>query len=187
MEIRTIRATYLLWGIHPRRFAGNGCAGVKLPNPFVDNALVCHQATWHGVGRCYTERILGSLNITDEVKVLHTLRTRAWLIAGSIMLWAVQPLAVAAVDIKGVTAVSSRVSGDYIRAKLPDGTFRTETYVIGRGGFLGSGAKGVPMANFMRDDTIDDMTVHAIAQTLKRQSSSSWFIGEPPQFRIGRR
>jgi hypothetical protein len=69
-------------------------------------------------------------------------------------------------DSEQITAISAKVHNGYIRAKLPDGTFRTETYVIGRGGFLGSGAAGVQMVNSMRDNTIDSVTVDAIARTL---------------------
>jgi hypothetical protein len=39
-----------------------------------------------------------------------------------------------AAPIVGVTAVAAKVSPDYIRAKLPDGTFVPETYAFGKGG-----------------------------------------------------
>ncbi len=37
-----------------------------------------------------------------------------------------------------ITAVSSRASEDYVRARQPDGSFQVETYAFGRGGCFGS-------------------------------------------------
>ena len=37
----------------------------------------------------------------------------------------------------GITAVSSRVSKDYVRTKLPDGSFQPEEYAFGDGGLYG--------------------------------------------------
>ncbi len=39
--------------------------------------------------------------------------------------------AYAAEDLEGVTAVASKVSPDYIRARLPDGSFQFEYYSFG--------------------------------------------------------
>jgi hypothetical protein len=36
--------------------------------------------------------------------------------------------------VNGITAVSSKVSKDYVRQKLPDGSFQSETYAFGEGG-----------------------------------------------------
>jgi len=36
--------------------------------------------------------------------------------------------------VEGVTAVASKVSGDYVRAKLPNGSFQVENYAYGNGG-----------------------------------------------------
>jgi hypothetical protein len=50
------------------------------------------------------------------------------------MTLAAQWTAHAADGLEGVTAVSSRASKDYIRAKLKDGSFQPETYAFGKGG-----------------------------------------------------
>jgi hypothetical protein len=44
----------------------------------------------------------------------------------------------AADGVEGVTAVASKVSGDYARAKLRDGSFQPEYYAFGEGGSWGS-------------------------------------------------
>jgi hypothetical protein len=58
--------------------------------------------------------------------------------------------AVAADDTPGdkIEAVSGRVSPDYVRTKLPDGSFQPETYAFGKGGYWSGNRK---------DDTIDKM------------------------------
>jgi hypothetical protein len=56
-----------------------------------------------------------------------------------------------------IEAVSGRVSPDYIRAKLPDGTFRPETYAFGKGGYWSG-----PMA----DLTVDKMEFTDVARTI---------------------
>jgi hypothetical protein len=43
-------------------------------------------------------------------------------------------LSVRAGDSEGITAVSSKVSDDYARGRLPDGSFRPEFYSFGKGG-----------------------------------------------------
>jgi hypothetical protein len=71
------------------------------------------------------------------MKIAHTPKTIAWFIVGSSMLLAIRPLGIAAEDISGVTALSSRVSEKYIRTKLPDGSFQAEFYAFGEGGAWG--------------------------------------------------
>jgi hypothetical protein len=56
-----------------------------------------------------------------------------------------------------IEAVSGRVSPDYIRAKLPDGSFLPETYAFGKGGYWSG-----PMA----DLTIDKMDFTEVASTI---------------------
>jgi hypothetical protein len=56
-----------------------------------------------------------------------------------------------------VVAVSSKVSKDYVRRKLPDGSFSPETYTFGKGDNLG-GARV--------DETIDKMDFMDVARTL---------------------
>jgi hypothetical protein len=69
----------------------------------------------------------------------------------------------------GVVAVSARVSKDYVRRRLPDGTFQVETYAFGKGGCFHAAAHAqVP------DLAVETMPFSAIAITLagalKRQN-----------------
>jgi len=64
-------------------------------------------------------------------------RTGAWLLAvGAAALFGLPP-ARADDGVEGVTAVSSRVTKDYVRAKLADGSFQPEAYAFGQGGHWG--------------------------------------------------
>jgi hypothetical protein len=65
------------------------------------------------------------------------------------------------------TAVYSGTSDDYIRSKLPDGSFQGETYGFGRGGFYGSAA---------RDDTIENESFIDIARVIARPLAEKNFI-----------
>jgi hypothetical protein len=56
-----------------------------------------------------------------------------------------------------ITAVSARVSNDYVRTKLADGSFRPETYAFGAGGVWGGS---------IHDDAIDRLKLIDIARTL---------------------
>jgi hypothetical protein len=72
------------------------------------------------------------------------------------------PAAARAAD--GITAVYSRASGDYTRTTLADGSFQSETYAFGKGGYYGAA---------IRDATIDNLSfmdvAHAIAGPLATQ------------------
>jgi hypothetical protein len=57
----------------------------------------------------------------------------AWLLGGCGMLISL-PSALASGDLEGITALSSRASVDYMRSKLPDGSFKPEYYAFGKGG-----------------------------------------------------
>jgi hypothetical protein len=64
------------------------------------------------------------------------------MIQGAVALAALSFLAapaagLAAEDVTGVTAVASKVSQDYVRAKLPDGSYQPEDYTFGEGGKWG--------------------------------------------------
>ncbi len=65
----------------------------------------------------------------------------------------------------GVIAISSRVSKDYVRKRLPDGSFQAETYAFGKGGYVQA---AVP------DSEIEKLPFLTIATTLagalKRQN-----------------
>ena len=56
-----------------------------------------------------------------------------------------------------ITAVYSEVSDDYIRTKLPDGTFQAEAYAFGEGGYYRA-----PIS----DETIDMLSFMDIARTI---------------------
>jgi hypothetical protein len=56
-----------------------------------------------------------------------------------------------------ITAVSARASADYIRLRLPDGSFRPETFAFGRGGCCGSPD---------RDPTLEEKTFEDVARAL---------------------
>jgi len=59
-------------------------------------------------------------------------------LAAAAMAGAPAPAADHAADaLSGVTAVAAKVSGDYARARLPDGSFQPETYSFGLGGKWG--------------------------------------------------
>jgi hypothetical protein len=66
--------------------------------------------------------------------------------------------------LKGTEAVASKVSPDYVRATMPDGSFKSEFYSFGKGGYWGSE---------LSDDTIDKMgfidVLRAISPALASQ------------------
>ncbi len=65
------------------------------------------------------------------------------------------------------TAVFSGTSDDYVRSKLPDGSFQGETYGFGRGGFYGSPT---------RDETIDAESFMDIARVIARPLADKNFV-----------
>lgn len=65
--------------------------------------------------------------------------------------------AVADQGVNGVTAVSSKVSGDYKRTKLPDGLFQPELYAFGEGGYWGGE---------ISDSTIDKIKFADVAKVI---------------------
>jgi hypothetical protein len=78
-----------------------------------------------------------------------------WLLLGCAPLL-VQP-ALPADDYGDITAVSSLVRYDYVRAKLPNGSFAPETYAFGEGGI---------MPGPVRDPSIDKLKFLDVARTL---------------------
>jgi hypothetical protein len=81
-----------------------------------------------------------------------------WLLVGCSAVLNAQPASASSVDVaEGVTAVSSRVSKDYFRAKLPDGSFQPEEYAFGEGGRLDGS---------FRDASIDKLKFLDIARVL---------------------
>ena len=63
----------------------------------------------------------------------------------------------AADENSGDLAVSSTVSADYIRARLPDGSFQPEAYAFGRGGYY---------RGWLSDATIDHLRFPDVARTI---------------------
>lgn len=95
---------------------------------------------------------------------MHLRRRTIWLLAAS-SIWSTGiPNLRAGDSVAGVTAVSSQVSDDYVRARLADGSFQPEAYAFGDGGNWGG-----PMS----DATIDKLhftdVVRVIAEPLASQ------------------
>jgi hypothetical protein len=88
-----------------------------------------------------------------------------------LLLWAAvlafPPKAIAADGVDGVTAVASKVSGDYKRAKLPDGSFQIETYAFGSGGNWGGDIK---------DATIDKLNFLDVAKVIAGPLASQKYL-----------
>jgi hypothetical protein len=128
-----------------------------LYNGFDGNQLNIVPPLWHGGSR----RLFG---ITFG-NVCRILQSKAFLIACGWLLVAIQQLANASEAVQGVTAVASKVSEDYVRAKLPDGSFKPEYYSFGPGGKWGGE---------INDVTIDKLrfldVAHVIAVPLAGQS-----------------
>jgi hypothetical protein len=65
------------------------------------------------------------------------------------------------------TAVFSGVSEDYARSKLPDGSYATESYAFGKGGYYGSSSS---------DATIDGESFMGIARTIAQPLADHNFL-----------
>jgi len=85
--------------------------------------------------------------------------------------------ALASEGAEGVTAVASRVSKDYVRAKLPDGSFEYEAYAFGNGGDSGGP---------VRDDSIDKLGFLDIARILAQPLAQQRYVcaKSPEQTRL---
>jgi hypothetical protein len=66
-----------------------------------------------------------------------------------------------------VTAVSAETSRDYVRARLPNGSYEDETYAFGRGGYFGAG---------IHDESIDNERFMEIARTIARPLADQDFL-----------
>ena len=93
-----------------------------------------------------------------------------WLAATAGLLLTAQPSARAADDIQGVTAVSAKVSKDYVRAKLPTGSFQPESYAFGQGGRWSGG---------MNDSTFDKMTFMEVARVIAGPLAAQNYLPVP--------
>jgi hypothetical protein len=93
----------------------------------------------------------------------HTPRRSVWLLTGWSILLAGQVPARAADQVEGITAVASKVSNDYVRAKLPDGSFQPELYAFGKGGNWGGE---------ISDATIDKLHFMDVARVIAEPLAS---------------
>jgi hypothetical protein len=93
-------------------------------------------------------------------------RSLLGLVAASASTLAVSPVAFAS-DGNAVVAIASRVSGDYVRPRLPNGTFVAETYAFGKGGLAGGNES---------DHTIDELGFEPIARTIAGPLASQNFV-----------
>jgi hypothetical protein len=74
--------------------------------------------------------------------------------------------------VEGVTAVASSASKDYVRARLPDGSFAPESYAFGEGGVWGGEIK---------DATIDDLHFMDVARNITEPlASRKYFPANDP-------
>jgi hypothetical protein len=78
-------------------------------------------------------------------------------LAGIALLLAVASAAYAAEGVDGITAVSARISKDYVRSKQADGSFEPESYAFGEGGNWGGEIK---------DATIDRLKFIDVARVI---------------------
>ncbi len=65
-----------------------------------------------------------------------------------------------------ITAVSSKVHNGYTREKLPDGSFKPETYAFAVGGLLSPKS----------DDSIDNLTFDSISRTIRVQLDGQKYV-----------
>ncbi len=91
------------------------------------------------------------------MKASNIIQGTVWLLTACGMALVEQQTARAADDITGVTAVCSRVSSDYVRARQADGSFRSEYYSFGKGGHWGGE---------ISDDSIDRLHFEDVAQVV---------------------
>src|SRR5271166_5802365 len=92
---------------------------------------------------------------------------KAWPLACLAAALLAQPLVQAADGVDGVTAVFSKVSNDYARAKLPDGTFKPEFYSFGEGG---------RWAGDINDITIDRLNFIDVARVIAAPLAAQKFV-----------
>jgi hypothetical protein len=80
---------------------------------------------------------------------------------------AAQPHALASDEVNGVTAVAAKVSNDYVRAKLPDGSFQPEFYTFGEGGIWGGEIK---------DPTFEKLNFKQVAHIIAMPLASQKYL-----------
>jgi hypothetical protein len=101
-----------------------------------------------------------------QINASRPLHVAAWFLSAGAVLAAAQPAA-AAEGREDITAVSSDASTDYVRAKLPDGSFKPEFYSFGNGGHWGGP---------VRDDTIDRLNFLDVARMIAAPLASQNYL-----------
>jgi hypothetical protein len=101
------------------------------------------------------------------MKISRSLATIAFLAGCCTPARAIPPFSSDFANSDTTTAVFAGTSDDYIRSKLPDGSFQGETYGFGRGGFYGSSA---------HNDTIENESFIDIARVIARPLAEKGFI-----------
>ncbi len=119
----------------------------------------------HPLARLFVNALLVNMP-PEQMKAPRALRKRMLLLLGGGVLLAAPTGATAADSIEGITAVSSKVFNGYVRARLPDGSFRPETFAFGNGGFIPSGPVGAETPGSARDDTIDNLGFDTISKAM---------------------
>jgi hypothetical protein len=107
------------------------------------------------------------------VRTRHQRRTRIVLLYIGVAIGAALPNSRASDAAVGVTAIASSVSKDYLRAKLPDGSFQPESYAFGEGGVWGGE---------INDATIDNLHFKEVAREIAEPlASQRYFPAKDPK------
>jgi hypothetical protein len=130
-------------------------------NRQVISIMASNRRSWHSASNGQ------GIMPTPRMKTSHSPRLKAWFLAGCSLALAGQNAVRAAEGSDGITAVASRTSGDYIRAKRPDGTFQPEYYSFGKGGNWGGEIK---------DATIDRLGFIEVARIIAAPLASQDYL-----------
>jgi hypothetical protein len=102
------------------------------------------------------------------MKTHRAFQVTSWLIGGCGLFLGSKPIAASAVESTvGVTAVSSQVNKEYVRATLPDGSIRPEEYAFGEGG-----RSDAPF----RDASIQKLSFMDVARVISTQLKNQSYI-----------
>jgi hypothetical protein len=102
------------------------------------------------------------------MKTHPTFQVSAWLIGGCALFLTLGSVTASAVESTvGITAVSSQVSKEYVRATLPDGSVQPEEYAFGEGGRLDAP---------FRDASIQKLGFMDVARVISAQLKNQSYI-----------
>ena len=102
-----------------------------------------------------------------EMKTPKEVQLIIWGLVVIIVSAAFPPTARADEGVEGVTAINAKVSPDYVRNKLPDGSFRPETYAFGEGG---------KWAGEISDATIDKLRFIDVARVIAEPLAEAKYL-----------